>query len=153
MPFSQFSSQKYVQVAESSGTTLQLGSVRFSAATELVYVRFNLFKHGTAGGSEVLTMHAYTDRDYTKSQASASVNLADITTDQYWIGWVRFDFDNDLFAADTDYYFGLETTSYTRNGDTYYLSAGFDWPVPANPSGHSIGSYLEFYERKGLDVR
>lgn len=140
MALTQYPSHLYVKTFDTS-ETVKLGSFQVAAATELKYLVLWIYKHGTAGGSEQMRVKLYSSENqqaalYT-SDWSALASISGIST--YWLGWLRFTFDRANLSANLRYYFAVETTGYTRNEDTYYLSAVLDWPEAVNTWNTSGG--------------
>lgn len=135
MGFTQFPDIQRLITFETS-ELVQLGRFKVAETTELKYIVARLFKKGTAGGSETLTLKIYGSSDYagTAYATSAAVTLASITglSATNSNGDARFVFDRQNLNPNSWYYVAMSTASYTRNGDTYYLAAVRDWPFPFN---------------------
>jgi hypothetical protein len=150
MPYPDFNEIKYVYVTD-TGTINQLGYAVSSDVKELEFVRLDFYKHGTEVGDEQFRLNIYTDSAYSQLYAASNIiSLSDIEgLGTYWLGWLRFDFDLPILAPNTNYYFGLEPVTYTRNADVFYVGAAADVePSPVNEIGTGNGGYLEMYERK-----
>lgn len=149
MPYEQFCETKYIFVTDTS-TVTKLGYSVSDHVTELEHVRLDFYKHGTEVGDEQFTLNIYTDEAMTNLYASSfAVSLSSIEgLSQYWLGWLRFDFNLPILAPDTKYYFGLDPVTYTRTADTFYVGAAADKPPEnINDIGQGVGAFLEMYER------
>ncbi len=136
MAYTQFSDKFAVQTFDTS-ELVPLGCYKVSTTTELYYAVLDLFKQGTAGGSETLTLRIYGTSAYagTPIATSAAVSLSTLSgiVAANWIGNARFTFaTRPNLNPKLTYFFALATTSYTRNANTYYLGAVLDWPNPIN---------------------
>jgi len=157
MPYKDFNETKYVYVAESSPSVTKLGCITAENPVEIEHIRLDLYKHGTEVGDEVFRLNIYSDPDYSNLLSSSSdVALASIPDlGEFWIGWVRFDFADIPIIGGTinHFYIGLESVTYTRVGDTFYVGAAADDPPrEINTVGVGVGGYLEVYGRATSDV-
>lgn len=120
------------------------------AYSQVSYVIVNLIKCGTATGSETLSLAIYSDDALTKTHASfTSIQLSSIPDLASKTSWMlRFTGQNTFLDANKTYYLGLTPSSYTRNGNTYYLALGMDWPHPSNTWSGGFGAHFEIYLQK-----
>lgn len=133
MAFATFPKQQLAKIA-GTAELVRLGAAKPGRHLELAHVQLGLYKHGAAGGSEQLRVNVYSDSGYQVAYAqSAWVSLASIPgLATYWIGRVRFDFARQPLNKNLTYYLALETQSYARSGDNFYLATLLDWPLPVN---------------------
>lgn len=131
MSYSNFPNQFRVMTFETS-ETVQLGRYKVGQATELKYVVMDLFKVGTMGGSETLTMKLYGSNLYSGTAIATSsaftLSGASYLSNSNAIGQIRFTFNREQLNPNLWYYVAITSSNYTRNGDTYYLGAVLDWP-------------------------
>lgn len=134
MSYSNFSNQLYVLPFDSSGATNQLGKYKVGQETELKYVVMDLFKKGTAGGSETLTMKLYGSSLYSGTAIATSsaftLSSASFVANANAVGQIRFTFNRELLNPNLWYYVAITTTNYTRS--SFYLGGVLDWPNPKN---------------------
>lgn len=137
MSIQQYAQKQIVKTLD-TGELASVGSFSTVDHTELRYVRLWFFKHGAEGGSERLRLKVCSDAELSKVlYSSAWANLADAEiADDYWMGWLRFDFEREHINKNLTYYLALETASYTRTAD-YYLSLVRDWATPIYAIGDS----------------
>jgi hypothetical protein len=118
---------------------LQAGSFTVASAIELKHIQLTLLKKGAHAGTEQFRVKLYPDSTYTTPIYTSSwFALTDIDgiTSSSWMGWVRVDFANRVHLSTQQTYFvGIESTGYTRNGDTLYLAFKTDWPDAVHASG------------------
>lgn len=90
---------------------------------EITHAKLMIYVHGSEAGTEQIRVKIYSDSGMTQLiDTSAWANLADreaIGTND--INSIRLDFNRKILAADTAYYAALESQSYTRNSDTFYI--------------------------------
>jgi hypothetical protein len=90
---------------------------------EIKHARILIYKHGTAGGSETLTLKIYGEAGsigLIDTSSAVSLSLAG-ASGTYSLNWFRFDFNRKPLKRGLSYYAVIETANYTRNADTYYL--------------------------------
>lgn len=128
MAFLDFPNQLQVKVLDSeTNDAAQLGSFTVSDRTELNNIRLCLVKHGTAGGSEVLRIKLALSNDVTRSViVSDDVALSDVSASDYFVGWVKFDFERQNLDPNLTYYAFLEYENYVRDEETFYIAYSFD---------------------------
>ena len=107
---------------------VDLGGFYSTSKFELSNMRLLIYKNGTPGGSETATIKLYPNEDFDVPTYTSDVftfsNIPDFG--EFWIGWVRFDFNREVINLDADgdfpYFPRLEMANYTRNADTFYFS-------------------------------
>jgi hypothetical protein len=81
---------------------------------------------------------------------STAVTLASWSTETRFIGWCRFDFNNEAFNSANTYNISLKTANYTQNLESYYLSCVYDSPGTTNTtqsdSPHHIIEHTRAFE-------
>ena len=131
MAFKDFSETLEVNVLDSNGTIV-LGGYTLQKETELQYVYCQIFQLGTLAGSERIRVGVASDSAGSRVAFYSNwVNLSDIpdiSADDGWIGWVRFDFGRQGLATNFQHTLVMEADNYTRVGDTFYISAVRDFP-------------------------
>lgn len=120
--FLQFPTPLAIKTLDTS-ETYEVCKFTVGESQELKHARIMIYKHGTAGGSETMTMRIY--------GAAGSIGLVDTSSaaslasagasGTYTLNWFRFDFNRKPLLAGLSYYAVLSTANYTRNSDTYYL--------------------------------
>ena len=136
MAFLQFSKTQMIQAIDTS-EKLDLGGFQPATNGELKHVTLGLLKVGLLSSSMTVKLGLHLSTDFTAQFAFSSeifvTNIeagnADITTDT-WRAIVRFDFARQNINKNQNYRFSLQTTNYTRVGDTSYLAVVRDEPFP-----------------------
>ncbi len=154
MAFASFPATQFVKVMETSEVVL-VGGLTFPRDQELAHAYLNVYKAGTAGGSERLRLKVFHDADRTKLYATGewATMRGAWGAAVRWIGRVRFDFDPAVnIEADATYYFAVESDGYTRNGQTFFISFPLDWPLSINTNvdSPSYGLAVAAYGRRGV---
>ncbi len=149
MSFQQFADTQRIKVIE-TGELVACGGVSIAAHMEVAYMRAVLYKHGALAGTEKLRAKLFTDAALTKVHAaSAWLTVSDISgLGTYWIGWGRLDFDREHWNKNQTLYAGVETTGYTRNGDTSYLGLVLDYGISQNDEPTAVA--MAFYGYRWL---
>lgn len=142
---------QYAKVIETN-EVVGLGSFSLTdpAYSQFAYIIVNLIKVGTPGGSESLSVTIYTDEALTKAHAYTSSvllsSIPDLASKTSWM--LRFTGQNTFLDTNKTYYLGLTPVNYTRNGNTYYLALGLDWPHSSNTWSGGFGAHFEIYLQK-----
>jgi len=128
MAFLDFPNQLQVKVLDSeTNDAAQLGSFTMSEETELNNIRVCLVKHGPAVGSEVLRIKLALSNDVTRAVVvSDDVAVDDISTSDFFVGWVKFDFERQHLDPNLTYFAFLEYENYVRDEETFYIAYCFD---------------------------
>ena len=141
MPHGQFPKEFYVKTFN-TGITEKLCKFVSDVDMELSHIVLTILKNGTSAGSESMTLKLYSSWDLTKpALATSSARLLTATgasNAQSWTGRLRFDFDRVNIEAGTEYFLVLQTSSYTRVLNSYYLGAVLDWPDEVYDQGRSV---------------
>jgi len=97
------------------------------------------------GGSETLTLKIYTSTQYLNAYITSSVvNLSDISFDtsdpakENWLGYLRFDFNDEWLNEKFTYYPTITIANYTPNADAFYIGLAYDYPDPVYDNGGSF---------------
>lgn len=146
-----FSDTLVVREIEAADTDERMGEiVRAGSGTfRLGNMRVRMFKHGTLTNNETLKVIVYARDNYTNPVATSNtIIMSDITTDEYWLGRPRFDFNKEQLEYGTSYYAAIQAGSYAPTTGDNYLSYVFDWPlnINANDSVAERGAAMEIYE-------
>lgn len=142
MAIKQFSEYQYIKVMDTA-EIVKLGGFQLSTSNELKYIRVLTFINGTLGGSENLRINIYGDAGHSKKIFSSNwINLNNQIENELgaivtgnWFGLLRFDFERQNINKNIRYYASVESNSYTRNGDTFYIGFSHDYPFPRYSSG------------------
>jgi len=147
MAYGQFPETLLVKSIDTS-ETVELGQFQPTANGEIAHIRAHMFKHGTIGGSESVTISIHTSSDLTTAYATSDAvtfatiqNSSNLNTTGDWIGWFRFDFNRENLNKNQTYYVSCTLTNYTRNSDTYYAGLVYDFPYPTYDPASSITNY------------
>ncbi len=138
----QFPDTFYIQVLPSSGALCDGGT--FTGATgELKTITCWIMVRGTSTGSESFRVSVYPDQDLLETSIAEStlvpITSFGVASDGY--NYVRFDFADQNLNANNSYRLVLESTSYTRLNNDFYVGFLLDWPDPVNtqPSATEAG--------------
>ncbi len=125
---------KLLHIPSSSGV-LGVGGFVVQEDTALNSVIIYLAKFGVAGGTETLTAKIYANADLSAPLASSGA-VALSTLDSMaanWAGWARFSFSSRYQLANSrQYYLGLTSENYTKNGTTFFIAVQTDNHSPFN---------------------
>lgn len=135
MSFDQFPETQYIRVLETDETA-EMGGYEVADATALDTISLRLQKDGTATGSETFQIEIYQNLESTTPlYTSTAKTMNDINTEilgfnvltvSNFIGDVAFEFNRECLIINTPYFFKLKSSSYTRNGDTFFIGFGLD---------------------------
>jgi len=136
MAFLQFPKVQMINAID-TGEKLDLGGFQPAANGELRHVTIGLLKVGVLSGSAAVKLGIHLSTDFTAQFAfsdeifisAIEAASADITTDT-WRAIVRFDFARINLNKNQEYRFSLQTSTYTRIGDTNYIGVTRDEPFP-----------------------
>jgi hypothetical protein len=83
---------------------------------------------------EQIRINIYSHQDkravYAQSNWANLINIEDLS--QYWLGFVRLDFNSENIQKDELYFFDIEINNYTRNGNNFYIGVTYDFPFPTH---------------------
>lgn len=124
MSIEQYPQSANYKVAETS-EVVPVNGVSVPSNQQLSQVIVTMYKHGVAAGSEKIRVSLFCDAAMEKRIATgtwfpltAIANLAD-----YWIGRIGLTLPTrPWLKALTTYYVAIESDSYTRSADAFYLS-------------------------------
>lgn len=152
--FSQFNEDQAVIILEST-EVLDIGGVTVTDNSYLSNSRLQIFKQSTSGDTAVLQMKAYSDSGLTTQIGSTNTfNVADISSDTNWIGWIPFEWVKPVGLGTSEVFFSVQATGYTRGGTNDFLSICFDVPDKLYGGNNATSAnviYHEFYVLKGRD--
>lgn len=142
MSFRHFSEYQYIRAMD-TGEMIKLGGFKLGTSHEIGHMRVLLFINGTLGGSEQLRVNIYSNRGQSKKIFHSSWSSLNNTIENEngtiisgnWLGLLRFDFDRQNINKNFYYYASVESNSYTRNGNTFYLGFAHDYPFPRYSTG------------------
>lgn len=125
------------------------GAFTFPDHMEIAHARLVVYKHGSHAGTERLRVNIYSDSAYSnlmhQSDWSEIADIDGIDAIDYWIGWLRFDFDREHVNLNYTYYIAVEIDGYTRDSDAYYIAGVLDWPLEHMTHVADQGLALVFY--------
>ena len=116
-----------------SADKLNLGGFQPTPNSELKHCVVHLYKNGTlpAGVKVKLGLHLSTDftvqfafsNEFFLSTVEALVDNSGVASRDFWRAWIRFDFSRINLNKNQLYVLSLQTDSYTRVGDTFFIGA------------------------------
>ena len=143
MAFLQFPKQQYFR-AVNTGEEAKLGYFNLDAGTELKFMMATLFQMGIIATPYQIRMKIYGNdtlvspivtSEWVTLSAATLLNGNDTTGTAYttnWLGNVYIPFSGNPLNPNINYYMKMETSGYTRVGDTFYLGVNLDWYSPTN---------------------
>ncbi len=148
-----FPALTYWKVLETS-EVVTAGGITCPDNLHLQYVYMMIFKKGDGVGSERMRLKLYSSSSglIATSDWSAISDIEDLPTD--WRGRLLFTFATKVWISnDCTYLLKVETDSYTRNLDAFYIACMYDWPYPINDNAEApeYGLAFELYGQRGVD--
>ncbi len=136
MAFTQFPNIQYFRTLETD-TISRLGYFQLQDATELKHMMFTILQAGVIASPYQMRIKLFGNNLLTNSIAVsdwATISVATLspTYTVNWLGNIYFDFAGNPLNPNVIYYMGVETSGYTRNGDTFYTGFNLDWYAPVN---------------------
>lgn len=148
-----FPATEYWKVFE-TGETFVGGGATFTRDAQLSKVIVTLYKQGTSTGTERMRAKLYHDFAMTKLYAVGAWTLLRSVIDLGTVvraSEVPLTFDTEPFVqTGQEYFVALEIDSYTRNGETFFIAADFNWPIKLNTSDSQQAIKMSFLERRGV---
>lgn len=143
MAFLQFPKEQYFRIVN-TGEEAKLGYFNLGAGTEIKFIMLTLYQQGVIAspyqirlnlyGNETLT-DAIVTSEWVTLSAATLLDGNDTTGTPYasnWFGNVYVPFSGNPLNPNVNYFMTLETSGYTRVGDTSYLGVNLDWYSPTN---------------------
>lgn len=133
MSFGALSNRLFFRTVDTA-ELVHLGTFSTTNDMQLKYARIMIFKKGVTVSAQRFRINILPVVGVGMAVATSDwFDLADITTlTANWVGFFRFDFNNEFLEANCDYYGQFETDGYTRVADTDYIGLSLDWPNPIN---------------------
>ena len=151
MSYLEFPKVLTIEAADTS-EKLYLGGIKPSKSGELQYVTLNMFKHGVLPGTVAVKMGLHLNTSFASAYAfSTEFFLSDVETEIAtsgdWLSITRFTFARPNLNKNSTYYLTLQTSGYTRSGDTFYIGAVRDnnFPVTSTVTPTPIGQNGQAY--------
>lgn len=144
MAFNDFNEDVYVKTAD-TGEEVRLGSFKLQEAGELEHIRVWFFGEGMSSiTNETIKLKVYsnyaTDSSTLMFESSESA-LTDIgATGDYWLGFLRCDFNRQNLNPNLTYYLNATFQNYTRGTTVFGLC--YDYPYP----WYTTAGATNFYE-------
>lgn len=136
MAFTQFPKQQYFRSLDSDSVT-RCGYFNLDDGTELQHIMITILQIGIISSPYQmrLRIHGNDNLDspiITSDWATISVATLVPTYTTNWLGNIYIDFNGEPLNPNIDYYVTVETSGYTRVGDTYYVGINLDWYSEVN---------------------
>jgi len=140
-----FSKDKYIKTFDTD-EEVRLGSFSLASGSQgpLGNIRVFLYIQDfrSLAGSESLVFKIYTSTKYENALiTSDTVLVNDITFDTSdvaktgWLGYLRFDFNDEQLNANLTYYPTITIANYTPSADSFYVGLAYDYPDPVYDNG------------------
>lgn len=141
MAFLQFPNIQYVRPCDTD-TVTAMGYFNLDAGTELKHIMLTIFVRGLIPSAFNARIGIYGNALYESaifmsewaeiSMSTLAIETAGAQYTQNYLGQIYFDFSGYPLNPNINYYMGIETDGYTRNGDSYYFAFGLDWYSAVN---------------------
>lgn len=143
-----FSEDKYIKTFDAA-EEIRLGGFSLASGTSGPLGKIRVFMYiqdfTSLGGSESMVMKIYTSTNYSNAYiTSDTALLSDITFDtsnvlkNNFLGYLRFDFNEEYLNSNFTYYPTITIANYTPNGDSFYIGLAYDYPDPVYDNGGSF---------------
>ena len=134
MAFQDFADTQYIKTVD-TGEEVRIGYFNVQESILLKYIRLTVYINGAKPTTEKLKIELHLDSNYSSLYATSDwtelASIADDMTTNYWIGWVRVDFNREPINSNITYYPKIIFDNYTRNYVTeYYIGVAVDFPFP-----------------------
>lgn len=136
MAFTQFPDIQYFRALETD-TVTQMGYFNLQDGVELKDMMLTVLVVGPIASPFTARIRIYGNNLLESAifnsdwvTISAATLVPTYTTN--WLGNIMFEFAGNPLNPNIDYYMAIETSGYTRNGDTYFFSFNLDWYSPVN---------------------
>lgn len=135
-----FSEDKYIKTFDAD-EEVRLGSFSLASGKSGPLGSIQVFMYiqdfTALSGNETLTMKIYTSTNYSNVYiTSDTALLSEITfntsdpTKENFLGYLRFDFNEEWLNENFTYYPTVTVSNYTPNGDNFYIGLAYDFPDP-----------------------
>ena len=142
MAYNQFRETQYASTLESSGTDKLLSAITTTEVIELDHVIYEMYFKGITPTNEKFRLNILSINGRTLFSSSwvTLSNIDNFSTE--WIGRVRFDFNRELLRTSSTYNISIESSSYTRSGDTTYASVLINRGARASNPPVKVAGYI-----------
>jgi len=133
MSYLNFSDKLFVKALD-TGEKLNLGGLQGAASGELTNITLNMYGTADLSGTASVKIGIHLNTDFTGQYAFSDeffikdvpTQLGDISSP--FLAFVRFDFNRIPINKNQLYYFSLQTSGYTRTGNTHYIGVVLEYP-------------------------
>jgi len=135
MAFKDFANTLYINPFNTDDI-IPMGNFDVETSIELQHIRVLAVIKGTIIGTEKIRLKVYGSEKSNKVlYTSEWSNISDISNlGQYWLGWLRCDFQRNPINANQGYHVKAEISGYNRTID-FYIGLSYDWPWPIYDNG------------------
>lgn len=148
MSIKNFSEDKYIKTFDAD-EEIRMGSFSLDSGSSGPIGNIRVFLYiqdfTALGGNESISMKIYTSAEYSNSYiTSDTALLSSISFDtsdplkENFLGYIRFDFNNEYLNQNFTYYPTVTISNYTPSGDTFYIGMAYDYPDPVYDNGGSF---------------
>jgi len=131
MPFLPFPKKMQVKIFQTN-ESVQFGSFELAENIDLEHIRIMFIKNGAVSAGATMQMSLGVNSfEASHYMESAVVSVDDITSAEYWTGWVRFDFGGQRLPANSARHVRVQLANYTET-DEIYLAYAFDDTLAVN---------------------
>jgi len=125
MPFLPFPKKMQVKIFQTN-ESVQLGSFELAENIDLEHIRIMFIKNGAVSAGATMQMSLGANSTEASHYIESDVvSVDDITSAEYWVGWVRFDFGGKRILANSAKHVRVKLANYTE-ADEIYLAYAFD---------------------------
>jgi hypothetical protein len=113
-----------------NSSEIPMGRFKPQVNSYLKNIWSRVYINGNIVGSERIRINIKSDNETLIFQSAWS-NISDIEDlSEYWLGFIRLDFNGYNISKEVWYNAYMEIENYTRIGDTFYIGVSFDFPFP-----------------------
>lgn len=143
MAFKQFPKDQYFRTLNTDQIT-RIGYFNVAEAIELKHFMLTIFQRGVIVTPYQFRMHIYGNdlqespifsSDWAEMSAATLQNNDTEPPVPYvnnWLGTIYLDFNGYSLNPNVNYYMSVETSGYTRIGDSFYVGVNLDWYSEVN---------------------
>ncbi len=136
MAYTQFPHLQYYMILSTDEKT-PVGYFNIDDGTELRHIMFDFVYRGISATPFNIRCNIYSSSTMetalmTSDWATISATTLDSTVGHNRVGFFYVDFNGEPLNPNINYYFDVQTSGYTKDGDDSYFGINLDWYSPVN---------------------